>query len=71
MTEKILFGEDGKVIEATGELLDYIISWQEQAAKDEENREAQIKAKEAAQKSANLKLLALGLTEAEIQALKN
>jgi hypothetical protein len=71
MSEKILFGEDGKVIEATGELLDYIISWQEEAARDEAKIEAEIKTKQKAQKSANEKLLALGLTESEIQALKN
>lgn len=71
MTDKILFGEDGKVIEATGELLDYIISWQQEAAKDEADAEAALEAKEKAKQSANAKLLALGLTEAEINALKN
>lgn len=69
MTDKIYILENGKKIEAKGEKLDYVLSWQAEAQSEQNRIEAEQKAKEEARQSAMDKLKKLGLTDEEIAAL--
>jgi DNA-binding NarL/FixJ family response regulator len=69
MSEKIYVQIDNEKIEATGEILDYVLESQLEAKKTEEDKLAEIQAKADSRTSALAKLAALGLTEEEIAAL--
>ena len=69
MSEKIYYGEDGKRVEAKGEKLEYILSWQADIEAEQKRIEAEQTAKAEAKASAMAKLAALGLSDEEIQAI--
>jgi hypothetical protein len=69
MSEKVFIQIDNEVIEAKGETLAYIQTWQADSQRESAESEQERLVKEAARKSALAKLAALGLTEAEIAAL--
>ena len=69
MTDKVYIGIDNKKVEAKGEQLDYVLSWQAELQTEQSRIEAEQKAKEEARQSAMDKLKKLGLTDEEIAAL--
>ena len=69
MTEKIFIQVDNEVVEAKGEVLNYIESWKAEFPEDSFDSEEKQEEKRAARESALAKLAALGLTEEEIRAL--
>jgi hypothetical protein len=71
MTNAIIIQEDSSAREALPEEVAYIFEWQKEVLAAEKQIIDEQKAKEEAAASANAKLLALGLTEAEIAALKS
>jgi hypothetical protein len=69
MSDKIYIGIDNKKVEAKGEQLEYILSWQAEAQERERLIEAEQTAKAEAKASAMAKLAALGLSDEEVQAI--
>jgi type VI protein secretion system component Hcp len=69
MSDKIYIGIDGKRIEAKGEQLNYILSWQAEAQEQARLIEAEQTAKAEAKASAMAKLAALGLNDDEVNAI--
>jgi hypothetical protein len=69
MSDKIYIGIDDKKVEAKGEQLEYILSWQTELQDQARLIEAEQQAKEEAKASAMAKLATLGLTDEEISAL--
>lgn len=69
MPEKIYIGINNKKVEAKGEQLEYIKSWQSDILAEQKRIEAEQQAKEATKQSALAKLAALGLTEDEAKAI--
>jgi hypothetical protein len=68
MSEKVFIQINDEVIEAKGEVLEYVEAWRADLPKPAEIEQEEL-AKLAARESALAKLAALGLTEAEIAAL--
>lgn len=60
---------NNKKVEAKGEQLDYILSWQAELQAEKSLIEAEQTAKAEAKASAMAKLAALGLNEEEVQAI--
>jgi phosphotransferase system IIA component len=71
MSEKIYVGIDNKKIEAKGEHLEYVLSWQAEVQESQRLIEAETTAKAEAKASAMAKLAALGLNEDEVNAILN
>jgi hypothetical protein len=71
MSDKIYIGIDDKKLEAKGEQLEYILSWQTELQDQARLIEAEQTAKAEAKASAMAKLSALGLNEQEVTALIN
>jgi phosphotransferase system IIA component len=69
MSEKIYIGIDNKKIEAKGEQLEYILNTQAEIQESERLIEAAEKEKAEKKESATNKLIALGLTDSEVEAL--
>jgi hypothetical protein len=69
MSDKIFIQIEQEVIEATGQNLEYIQSWQSEFPASSFVTEETLLAKEEARASALSKLAALGLTKEEIAAL--
>lgn len=69
MSKKIIIQEDSVAKEATPTEAQYILEWQEEASQAEKQTIEEQELKENLKASANAKLLALGLTEAEVAAL--
>jgi hypothetical protein len=69
MSDKIYIGIDGKKIEAKGEQLEYLLSWKAEIEEQTRLIEAAEKEKAEKKESATNKLKALGLTDAEVEAL--
>jgi hypothetical protein len=70
MTEKIYIQINDERKEAKGEELDYILETQAEMTQQQKNEEKKAAEEAKAKESANAKLIALGLTEAEVEALK-
>jgi hypothetical protein len=70
MSQPIYIGLNGEQIEAEDELLEEVIESQLEAKKEQDSIKQELEKKAQLEKSANSKLLALGLTQAEIEALK-
>jgi hypothetical protein len=69
MTDKIYIGINDKKIEAKGDDLVYLQSWQAEVQAEQRLIEAEQTAKAEAKASAMAKLAALGLSEEEVQAI--
>ena len=69
MTDKIYIGIDGKRIEAKGEQLEQLLQAQSEMQEQQRLIEAAEKEKAEKKESATNKLKALGLTDAEVEAL--
>jgi hypothetical protein len=69
MSDKIYIGIDDKKVEAKGEQLEYILSWQTELQDQARLIEAEQTAKAEAKASAMAKLAALGLNDDEVNAI--